>query len=141
SKMGERPEGSRATRWKGAGHVPTAQPPPRRRPPSWGTDEEHRPDMLHHCPSHGQYLERYSLSAGRACFRSTPSFSEPLVAISATISTRGPTARNAMPASPASLLDVSGTKARAKPSFAASLRRAAVCATGRTVPDSEISPK
>jgi DNA repair protein RadA/Sms len=32
-------------------------------------------------------------------------------------------------------ISLSGTKARAKPSFAASFRRAAVCATGRTVPD------
>ena len=36
---------------------------------------------------------------------------------------------------------VSGTKARAKPSLAASLSRAAACATGRTMPESEISPK
>ena len=35
----------------------------------------------------------------------------------------------------------SGTTARAKPSFFASLSRVAACATGRTAPDSEISPK
>ena len=45
------------------------------------------------------------------------------------------------PRSAASARAASGTTARAKPSFAASFRRAAACATGRTAPDSEISPK
>ena len=35
----------------------------------------------------------------------------------------------------------SGSTARAKPSFAASLSRAALCGTGRTAPESETSPK
>src|SRR3984893_8107576 len=65
----------------------------------------------------------------------------PFGAISATMSISGPMAVSAMAASPASPRAVSGTIARAKPSFAASLRRAAACATGRTMPDSEISPK
>src|SRR5262249_33317352 len=70
-----------------------------------------------------------------------PRCSAPFGAISATMSIRGPTVVSARPASPASWRAVSGAKARVKPSFKASLSRAAACATGRTVPDSEISPK
>ena len=40
-----------------------------------------------------------------------------------------------------SLREVSGSTARAKPSFAASFSRAFACATGRTAPDNETSPK
>lgn len=64
-------------------------------------------------------IRSYSLPAECVGRRSAP-----LGAICPTISTSGPTQVSAMPASPASLRTASGTKARANPSFAASLRRA-----------------
>jgi hypothetical protein len=66
----------------------------------------------------------------------------PRAAMSATRLDSAPTVVTAMPDSAvASPRAASGASARANPSFAASLRRAAVYATGRTAPDKDISPK
>src|SRR5580704_8059074 len=66
----------------------------------------------------------------------------PRWAMSATRSARPPMPMSARPVSaPASPRAASGRKARPKPSFCASLRRAPLCATGRIAPDSDTSPK
>src|SRR6266851_2012492 len=74
--------------------------------------------------------------------RSSLPLGVPRAAISATRLVNPPTVFSTMPASPpASPRADSGSTARPNPSFAASFSRAEVCATGRTAPDSEISPK
>src|SRR5689334_15684536 len=65
----------------------------------------------------------------------------PFAAMSATRLVRLPTSVTISVESPASVRVLSGITARLKPSLAASLSLAAHCATGRTAPDSETSPK
>src|SRR5579885_782329 len=65
----------------------------------------------------------------------------PRAAISATRLARLATSLIWRPGSGASPRAASGTMARAKPSLAASLSRAAPCAAGRTAPDNDTSPK
>src|SRR5215813_477936 len=135
------------------------QPP--RRPPGRQALSEDRPNLLIFLPlsASGGY-ERRSLrvSAVRPLYsrmrpRRHPScwparlprgrpLSAPRAAMSATRLARLLTGFSDSPGSlVSSPRPPSGTTARAKPSFCASLSRVAACATGRTAPESEISPK